>query len=157
MIHHYEGRDNPSYTANEEIRDPDRLELILQSVFAILLVLSAGYAFTRFSILAFYLRIFTVRWMRVLSYFFITFITLQWLAYSIATIVQCKPVSYYWSRHTPGGGHCFDIDRFNRSFTPVNISADTIILLMPLPVIWNFEASKLRKIGYSAILGMGTL
>lgn len=156
-MHHYEGDGNPPYSADEPILVPERLEPILACIWAILLVLVAGYACTRFSILMFYLRVFTGKWARRVSYFFLAFITAQWFAFSMATIFQCKPVAYYWNRELPGGT-CFDVDRFNKSFTPVNIAADSVILLIPLPIIiWRLQVSALRKIGYTVILGLGSL
>ncbi|KAL9090631.1 MAG: hypothetical protein Q9159_001878 [Coniocarpon cinnabarinum] len=154
LIYHYEGQGNPPYTGHDMIIDPKYLKPALACIWAVLLILTAAYAFTRYSILCLYLRVFTGRWIRIASYFFIAFITCQWISFTIATIVQCSPVAYYWDR-TIEGGTCFNVDKFNKSFTPVNIAADALILLLPLVPIWKLQASKLRKAGYSAILGLG--
>ena len=155
-MYHWETTDNPSYGGDGSIHDFWRLVPILKSIFALLQLLVPAYAFTRFSILALYLRVFNSRIVRFTSYFLIAFICCQWLAYSLASVFQCKPVAYYWNKRILGG-HCININKFNRSFTPANIAADFIIVVLPLPTIWGLRASKFRKAGYTFILGLGSL
>lgn len=156
VMWHYEGQGNPPYKGHDPILIPERLFPTLKAIYALILILLPAYALTRYSILALYLRVFSPRWLRLLSWFFVGFITCQWLAYTFAAIFQCHPVAYYWDREIPGG-KCFNVDKFNKAITPANVAADCIILVMPLPTIWKMHASKLRKAGYTIILGLGIL
>jgi len=151
-MHHWETMGNPP--GLEPIIDVELLEPILKSIFALLQLLLPAYAFTRYSILALYLRVFTGRSIRLLSYFMIAFITAQWISFALASTLQCNPVSHYWDKTI--SGVCVDINKFNRSFTPVNVSADTIILLLPLPSIWRLKLSRTRKVGITFVFGLGT-
>lgn len=95
----------------------DEAEILLKIIYALLQFLVASYAATRFSILALYLRMFSDKALRRAIWAVIVFVTLQWVAFSIASLVQCRPVQYYWNRRIEGGS-CIDVDTFYRSFTP---------------------------------------
>lgn len=99
------------------IENVDEAEILLKIIFALLQFLVASYAATRYSILALYLRMFSDKLLRRAIWAAIGFVTLQWIAFSIASIVQCQPVRYYWDRRIEGGT-CVDVDTFYRSVTP---------------------------------------
>lgn len=92
-------------------------EILLKMIYALLQFLLASYAATRYSILALYLRIFSDRKLRLAIWVVAGFVTLQWLGFALASILQCNPVQYYWNRRIEGAT-CVDVDKFYRSFTP---------------------------------------
>jgi hypothetical protein len=150
-MHYWETKGN--FPGHKLILD-ERLKPVLQCIYALLQLLVPAYAFTRYSILALYLRVFTGKIIRLLSYFMIAFITAQWISFSIAAALQCTPVKKYWLP-LEVEGHCVDINKFNRSFTPVNVAADVIILLLPMPSIWRLKVSTGRKLGITFVFGLG--
>lgn len=156
-MHHYETIGNPP--AHRYINPQTenwRLVPLLKCIYAILELLLPAYAFTRYSILALYLRLFSGRLIRMGSYFLIVLITVQWIAYGVATFVQCSPVNHFWNKLTTDG-KCIELDTFYRSWTPVNIIADIMIILLPLPKIWKLDVSRTRKSGITLIFGMGAM
>ncbi|KAL9050404.1 MAG: hypothetical protein Q9162_006652 [Coniocarpon cinnabarinum] len=126
-----------------------RITPLLKSTYAGVQFLLPGYLFTRLSILVLYLRIFKVKYVRQISWAMIVFVSLQYIAYMIACLLQCYPVPFFWDKMRPGGGKCVDINKFYRSFTPPNMFVDLVLILSPLPTVWRLNASFARRMGYS--------
>ena len=68
---------------------------IWKCLFVITQLKNPSFAFTRFSLLALFLRLFRSRFVRYTCFFLIAFIVAQTLAFNIAGIVQCSPVDYF--------------------------------------------------------------
>ena len=94
-MHRHEVAGDPGYGADEPIMDLNRLKPILKSLFAVLELVVPAYAFTRFSVLSLYLRVFTGKKTRLASYVLIVTICCQWVAFEFATLFQCTPVKFY--------------------------------------------------------------
>jgi len=155
VIASLESGNTPSnYPVSMDLASP-KIQKIGKAVFSLQEIMTPAYGFTRLSVLCLYLRVFTGRVMRGLSWFMVAIIIGQVIAFSIATGFQCIPIDFFWDKTI--SGHCFDILKFYKSFTPCNIAADVIILFQPFVTIWNMDLPKLRKAGISALLGMGVL
>lgn len=128
--------------------------ILLKMIYALLQFLITSYALTRYSILALYLRIFSGKRLRVAVWCVIAFVTLQWLGFGITAFFQCRPVAYFWDRSIPGGT-CVDVDNFYRSVTPFNLVVDVVLILMPLPTVWQLKASTTRKWALTFLFGIG--
>jgi len=133
-----------------------QLEPVLKSIYAIIQLLLPAYTFTRYSLLALYLRIFADPFVRKGTWALIVLVTLQWIAFAMASFFQCTPVSYFWDRFTIQGT-CFNIDGFYRAVTIPNIIFDFFIIILPLPLVWQLKASRLRKSGLTFLFGIGLM
>lgn len=133
-------------------------KILLKIIYSLLQFLVASYALTRYSILALYLRIFSDRRLRVAVWCVVAFVTLQWLAFALTAIFQCRPVSYYWDRSI-ADGKCLDVDNFYRSVTPFNLVVDVVLIFMPLPTVWQLRATTTRKwaLTFLFMIGVGAL
>lgn len=129
-------------------------EILLKMIYSLLQFLIVSYALTRYSILALYLRIFTGRWLRIATWCVVAFVTLQWLGFAVTAIFQCRPVEYFWDRSI-AGGQCVDVDSFYRSVTPFNLVVDIVLVLMPLPTVWQLKATNRRKWALTLLFGIG--
>lgn len=141
--------------SNEDrvILDLDENEILLKIIYALLQCLLASYAATRFSILALYLRIFRHKILRRAIWTLVLFVTLQWLGFAITSVFQCSPVYHFWDRAVEGT--CVDVDKFYRSVTPFNLVVDVVLVLMPLPTVWQLRATNTRKWALTLLFGIG--
>lgn len=128
-------------------------KILLKIIYALLQCLLASYAATRFSILALYLRIFSDKILRRGIWALTAFVTLQWLGFAITSVFQCNPISHFWDRAVEGT--CVDVDKFYRSVTPFNLVVDIILVLMPLPTVWQLRATNTRKWALTLLFGIG--
>ncbi len=163
-MEHYETIGTPSnpIPMNECYGTPthlDQLEPILKPVlkciYAILQLLFLGYACTRLSILAIYLRVFTGRYVRFATYFMIGFVSVSWLAFAITGVLSCTPIQAFWDRTIVDNVKCLDPDRFYEADVAINMILDIGVVFIPLPTILFLNISKTRKMGLSFIFGIG--
>lgn len=107
------------------------------------------------AILLLYYRIFNVhRGFRIASHCVNTLIVTSGLAFIIATIFQCTPVSGVWSK-----GYeqmtCIDSKAFWISYAALNIVTDIILLAMPIRQVSRLQISTLDKVGLSLVFCTG--
>ena len=113
-------------------------------------------AFIKFSILAFYRRLFPISEFRITTYVLIGVIAIWWITAVLISILNCTPISYNWDRTQPGR-HGLDARKFVIAVGIPNIVTDGIMLLLPLPVIWQMKLQFKKKMALSAILSFGIL
>lgn len=117
-----------------------------------------SFAFTRYSLLALFLRVFRHRFIRLTCWAIIVYIALQTLAFNLASIFQCTPVNYFWNQVYPSNkGHCFDINAFYRSMPPPEMVVDLILIFLPVPEIWSLRYPRARKVGLTFLFLSGSL
>ena len=147
-----------THNANAITGEPWQLKAqlipILKAIYAAEQLLYAGFTFPKLSLLFLYLRIFEARWSRVATWVLIGITTACWIGFGLTAVFLCHPVQFYWNRLLPGG-HCINIDTFWRAIPPFNIFTDIATLILPIPVVWRLEASKLKKIGVILIFFTG--
>lgn len=107
------------------------------------------------AILLLYYRIFNVhRGFRIASHCVNAFIITSGLAFIIATIFQCTPVSGVWSK-----GYekmtCINSKNFWISYAALNILTDVILLVMPIRQVSRLQISLLDKVGLSLVFCTG--
>ncbi|KAH8651306.1 hypothetical protein BX600DRAFT_516887 [Xylariales sp. PMI_506] len=108
----------------------------------------------KISILAFYMRIFTVAKFKYLVWANIIY-TLLWAIIGwIVNILVCKPIQFFWDK-TIVGGTCGSQQlsgALNGSFGAVG---DVIILCLPVYMVWQLQLDQRRKIAISMIFLLG--
>ncbi len=76
---------------------------------------------------------------------------------TIAMVVVCTLVAYLWNQTIPGG-YCLDFSSIIDFFMitgAINMVTEIVVLCLPLPVVWNLNMSKNRKIGLSFAFALG--
>ncbi|KAL8698796.1 MAG: hypothetical protein Q9224_001689 [Gallowayella concinna] len=105
----------------------------------------------KFSLLAFYWRIFKQSKIRIPIYV-LGFIIL-------ITILQCQPVSDFWnrfSRTAEGPFHCaVNVNQFFCGNSIPNIVTDAALLVLPIPFIWQLHLPRAQKLGLTSIFILG--
>lgn len=72
----------------------------------------------------------------------------------LACAGQCRPLRAYWD-HTIAG-QCFDANLFfivNQAF---NVLMDFVILILPVPMIWNLHRAWQDKLALNGVFALGT-
>lgn len=68
----------------------------------------------------------------------------------------CHPVSLLWDK-TIVGGRCADIVAAYQIVSGLNLLLDVIIILLPMPILWNLQMPASKKLAISAIFGFGII
>ncbi|MCJ1228021.1 hypothetical protein MMC12_004680 [Toensbergia leucococca] len=80
-------------------------------------------------------------------------VTAWWLASGVATILECIPIQAFWN--TSVSGHCFNLQAFFIGTIVPSIVIDIIILIMPMPLIWNIHIERSQKLSMCGIFALG--
>lgn len=112
--------------------------------------------FSKLSILALYLRIFTIKTYRYAVYAIEAFLGLVWLTSFVLAFRECAPFQYSWDKTIPNG-HCINLLIPFRLIGGLNLLSDILMLILPLPVIWRLHTSTNQKIGLTLTFLTGSV
>ena len=144
--------------AGDSVQDPALTLRIFKAIFIVIQLKFPTFALTRYSLLALFLRIFRRRLIRLTCWTLIVYITIQNLSYNLAGVFQCTPVDYFWNQAYPSNkGHCVDINAFWRAMPPPEMVVDFILIVLPMPEIWNLKYPRARKVGLTVVFFSGSL
>ncbi|OJD33852.1 uncharacterized protein BKCO1_27000126 [Diplodia corticola] len=76
------------------------------------------------------------------------------------TILQCRPVSFFWLKATGAAGTCLDIEviiALTYFYSAVSALCDCVFGLLPVAMLWNLNMSRSTKIAVAPILSMGCI
>lgn len=113
-------------------------------------------AFPKLSVLAMYLRFFITRPYRVISYLTGAVIVAAAIAGVITSLSSCRPFSARWDMERLDTS-CINVVRFWQGMSVPNIATDLVILILPMPVIWQLKLPKSQKIALTGVLILGSL
>ncbi|KAB8289667.1 hypothetical protein EYC80_010580 [Monilinia laxa] len=129
-------------------------------LYKLLIFFPATYAiavtFPKLSILAMYLRIFTVPFYRMLTYFVIYILVASSTILFMMMLFQCTPVNYFWDKSISGGKCHFDIEKLFLYASLPNIITDVAMLVLPLPFVYRLNMTRKMKIGLALTLLTGS-
>lgn len=133
-----------------------------QKSLLILWLTETGYlitvAFTKYSVLFFYWRLFKVhsRSLRIWIISVAVVATGWYVAAQLVVIFQCTPVNFYWSRKIQHG-HCLNSNLFFVIITAMLPPLDATILALAVPVVWHLQVSRTKQLGIIFVLSVGLL
>jgi len=130
--------------------------------FAILTVANVQLGLTKLSILFFYRRIFCTSktsFLNLATITMITIVTLWTIAFFFVNLLECgTKLSINWkATQLQANELCIDEEKMNEGNIFSDFILDVIILLMPLPTIWNLNMPLKRRIAVIVILILGAL
>jgi uncharacterized membrane protein len=100
-------------------------------------------------------RIFCVRWFRIAAYI-TTVLSVMWALGTIIMILTiCQPLPKFWNYAMPG--KCGDLVNILLLFGALDVVLDVIIMLLPIPMVYQLQMPFANKIGLAAIFAMGLL
>ncbi|KAL8658977.1 MAG: hypothetical protein Q9202_007337 [Teloschistes flavicans] len=113
----------------------------------------------KFSLLAFYWRIFKQSKIRVPIYVLWAIVTCWGIAGLLLIILACQPVSDYWNQYASTGSqpsHCrVNVARSLVARSIPNFITDAAILVLPMPLVWQLHLSKAQKLALTGIFALG--
>lgn len=113
-------------------------------------------AFTKYSILYFYWRIFGhVNQIRGPICVLFGLVTAWLIEVVLVSLFECNPVAYSWDL-TIKGGHCVDLFKFFLATLVINFITDIMILALPMPLIWRLQKAVTQRILISGIFLLGS-
>ena len=108
----------------------------------------------KLSVLIFYVRIFrTVETYRVGFWVAGFFIVGWWIGIDLLAILSCIPVQKAWNPTIPG--HCLDTQHNFLGATITNIIIDIVLLVLPMPMLWQLHIRTSRKVGLVGVFACG--
>lgn len=114
----------------------------------------ASLFFTKTSAILFYLRVFKSEgWFLWISSSAIALNIVWAVAIGCISFFPCRPVEKFWNQPLPG--MCIDMPAILAAFAVLNVLTDTLILIMPLPMIWQLKISWVRKLGFAVVFVLG--
>ncbi|KAH6683096.1 hypothetical protein B0J14DRAFT_138252 [Halenospora varia] len=124
--------------------DPSGPKDILKTIIPADVSYFISLSFTKFSILAFYWRLFQASRLRVGIYVVGITVILWWLASIIAVSLTCVPLHAFWDPTVRG--RCIDIGKYYFATSVPNVVTDFVLLIMPLPHLVKLKVSFWRKV-----------
>ncbi|QSZ30408.1 hypothetical protein DSL72_004931 [Monilinia vaccinii-corymbosi] len=128
--------------------------------YKLLIFFPATYAiastFPKLSLLAMYLRIFTVPFYRMVTYFLIYVLVVTATVLFTMILFQCTPVNYSWDKSIPGGKCHFHVEKIFLYASLPNIITDVVMLVLPLPFVLRLNMTRKVKIGLGLTLLTGS-
>ncbi|EME45043.1 hypothetical protein DOTSEDRAFT_149838, partial [Dothistroma septosporum NZE10] len=114
---------------------------------------------TKISLVLLYLRIFLTdaRALRVICWIVVSALGMCLVAFEFATIFQCIPIRYNWTKFDGGMGHCTDRQAQVYAVAGVNILFDILVIFMPLRHILKLGISPMKKAGICSVFLVGVV
>ena len=111
----------------------------------------------KISILCLYRRIFfVVHRFKIFTEVFIGLLVCYIISTVLVDIFTCIPVQKAWIP-TMEHGHCLDSTLLFKVTAGLNVAFDVVILISPMPLVWQLQATMRLKLGLSLIFLLGGL
>lgn len=117
--------------------------------------------FVKASIVMLYIRIFSppsLGWFRMTSRAMLVIVVAWTISSFFGTMLQCTPISTLWTvLEKDYENRCIDRAQFYWIVGMSNIVTDAMILLMPLPIIWELQIPTRQRLAVGGIFLLGAL
>ncbi|KAK5130762.1 hypothetical protein LTR08_001707 [Meristemomyces frigidus] len=134
----------------------DSITFVLQTWYYDEIMYLIALALIKISLIMTYLRIFPNKQFRTLAYVLIAAFTAYMIAYVVVTIVQCTPIPYAWTQWDgEHAGVCRHINAQVWCAAALNIIMDLIVVVMPMPLLWQMHMNTRKKLLIMLMFGMG--
>jgi len=112
-------------------------------------------SFIKFSIVAFYRRIFTVKLFMNISLVVGVICVLWMITGMIGNLLYCIPMESFWDKAIEG--KCFNFDNWFLAMETIDLLLDAIILALPIKTIMGLQLSAHKKTTLLTIFLLGGL
>ncbi|PWY66352.1 integral membrane protein [Aspergillus sclerotioniger CBS 115572] len=141
------------HQARVEQIDPGMISVWGHYIIIIPLIYFAACVPAKLAVVYLYLNIFTSKAMRMACYAVATVMLGNWFGTTVAGLLVCQPLSYFWT----GVGHCINTNAFFRWSGLANLVTDCVMLVLPMPMVWNLQASLRLKLGICLTFLFGSI
>ncbi|KAF2692091.1 hypothetical protein K458DRAFT_381916 [Lentithecium fluviatile CBS 122367] len=140
--------------STEQIHNTSKAE------YAMDLMIVPALCLIKLSFLAFYKRIFCVQKLATVRYIINTlmiFVILWGLAYWLVHLFICGTnFNAFWSSFEDLRTKCIESLKMELSFSITDFITDSIILIMPMPLLWQLQLQTSKKIAVSLVFLLGS-
>ena len=74
-----------------------------------------------------------------------------------AVLFQCLPLSSLWDPEAAIGAKCIKLVDFYYANAAINLTADVVILFLPVKILWGLHMPLRQRIGLCGLFGLGGL
>ena len=107
------------------------------------------------SITGFYIRIFPQKLVRFISWLIIA-VSIAWIIMQAFLIpFQCTPPEYFWDKDIEGS--CINSTVSYIATSTLNVFTLLVTLVLPIPVVWKLQMSRMKKVGLIIAFSLGLL
>lgn len=112
----------------------------------------------KLSLLLFYLRIFPSLTVRRLLWATVVFDVLYGVAFTLAALLQCRPISFFWTNWDgEHKGYCANVNAVGWANAAISIGLDVWMLAVPLSQLRVLRLHWKKKVGVALMFFVGTL
>lgn len=130
--------------------------LYFQATFLHQLAFSISYNLIFVTIFALYFRVFPNTWIHKASICLGILVTIFVWVNVFLIIFQCTPVQYFWDK-TIQGGHCINQNLCYLVDSSINVVQVLVIVLLPIPLLWDLQMPRGKKIRCMLAFAVGVL
>lgn len=113
--------------------------------------------FTKLSVLSLYIRLAPPSRFQT-TVFVMMGLTVAWMiSMGITNFLMCIPLHAYWEVGYKGKQTCLHEVPYFVAFSTIDLVFDTIIYLLPLPILFQLQMPKRQKMILLAVFGIGIL
>ncbi|KAF2965681.1 hypothetical protein GQX73_g7894 [Xylaria multiplex] len=138
---------------------PQDVADIFRLLYSYTFIYAGSVSFTKLSILLFYRRLFErgSTWFHIRLGFAAFFTTGYLLSIWAVAAALCQPTEFFWTQFLGATGKCLNINASFLSLTVLNLVADLLVLVVPIPEILALQMGTKKKIGVCAVMLLGGL
>jgi hypothetical protein len=110
----------------------------------------------KLSVLFLYTRIFSIKVFKTLSYVTMGLTVSYCISFMVVFLTTCTPdISQLWNPRPDG--HCRDLNIGQLGSVSTNLALDVIILVLPMPFVWNLKMALRNKIIVTIVFSFSLL
>lgn len=135
---------------------PIELQNALKLIPAAYVTWTLGTTAFKLSVLFLYVRIFSIRTFRNLSYVLMGLSMAYCISFLVVFLTTCSPdISQLWNP-TPNG-RCRDLNIGQLGSVSTNLGIDVLILILPMPFLWKLQMALRNKIAVTIVFSFSLL
>lgn len=157
LIGHHFGLGKHIWNLTPNLLDlPADTGRVTKDLYGCYLAYATAIAFTKFSIMATYFRIFSSKGaLRKVVIVIAVIVLCFWICSIFAIIFTCVPVQASWDYTIKG--KCYPLVNFFYVSSAFNIATDLVLCFLPIPTLWALNMSTAQRVVLCALFSGGTL
>lgn len=136
-------------------QDPTKLVNFFKVVFATFILYGTSVSFVKFSVLAFYDRIFPRNNFKKWLYTLGVLSVIWWILITLVSIFECNPIAKSWNAELEGT--CIPYLDLFIGIQMANILLDIAILVLPISAVMKLQMGRSNKISVAGTFALGGL
>ncbi len=134
----------------------DEASRLVKIEFAAYISYATAISFTKFAIIASYIRLFPHANIRRVSFATGFIVVVFWICSLFAICFACYPIQALWDWNILDA-KCFPLVNYFYVAAAFNIATDIILCALPIPTLWSLKMPKAQRIVVSVLFSFGIL